>query len=122
MNILENGGFLAIVVVDRIINTNLFLGTSKHVFKLWDKQGIIGKKEMKLLENCIEEMDVPSDIGRLLKKISSNCGSYTAEQWKNWTVIYSMYALKGLLQINIFSVGRPLFWLANIYAKALSLL
>ena len=32
-------------------NTNLFLGTSKHVFKLWDKQGIIGKK---LLEKCIE--------------------------------------------------------------------
>ena len=76
---------------------NLFLGTSKHVFKLWDKQGIIGKKEMKLLEKRIEEMDVPSDIGRLPKKISSNYGSYTAEQWKNWTVIYSMYALKGVI-------------------------
>ena len=38
---------------------------------------------MKLLEKRIEEMDVPSDIGRLPKKISSNYGSYTAEQWKN---------------------------------------
>lgn len=61
------------------------------------KQGIIGKKEMKLLEKRIEEMDVPSDIGRLPKKISSNYGSYTAEQWKNWTVIHSMYALKGVI-------------------------
>ena len=76
---------------------NLFLGTSKYVFKLWDKKGIIGKKEMKLLEKRIEEMDVPTDIGRLPKKISSNYGSYTAEQWKNWTLIYSMFALKGLI-------------------------
>ena len=76
---------------------NLFLGTSKHVFKLWDKQEIIGKKKMKLLEKRIEDMDVPSDIGRLPKKISSNYGSYTAEQWKNWTIIYSMYALKGVI-------------------------
>ena len=75
---------------------NLFLGTAKYVFKLWDKQGIIGKKEMKLLESRIEAMDVPTDIGRLPKKISSNYGSYTAEQWKNWTLIYSMFALKGV--------------------------
>ena len=76
---------------------NLFLGTAKNVFKLWDNQGIISKKQMKLLEKCIEEMDVPTDIGRLPKKISSNYGSYTAEQWKNWTVIYSMFALKGII-------------------------
>ena len=76
---------------------NLFLGTAKYVFKLWDKQGIIGKKEMKLLESRIEAMDVPTDIGRLPKKISSNYGSYTAEQWKNWTLIYSMFALKGVI-------------------------
>ena len=59
---------------------NLFLGTAKYVFKLWDKQGVIAKKEMKRLEKHIEEMDVPTDMGRLPKKISSNYGSYTAEQ------------------------------------------
>ena len=32
-------------------------------------------------------------IRHLPKKISSNYGSYTAEQWKNWTLIYSIYAL-----------------------------
>ena len=77
---------------------NLFLGTSKYVFKLWDKQGIIGKKQMKILEKRIEQMDVPTDIGRLPKRISSNYGSYTAEQWKNWTLIYSVFALKGVIE------------------------
>ena len=79
---------------------NLFLGTAKYVFKLWDKQGIIGKKQMKELEKHIEEMDVPTDVGRLPKKISSNYGSYTAEQWKNWTLIYSMFALKDVIGDN----------------------
>ena len=72
---------------------NLFLGTAKHIFKVWDQKGIITKKNMKVIEKLIEEMDVPTDIRHLPKKISSNYGSYTAEQWKNWTLIYSIYAL-----------------------------
>ena len=31
-------------------------------FNLWDKQGVIGKKEMKQIEMRIEEMDVPTDM------------------------------------------------------------
>lgn len=71
---------------------NLFLGTAKYVFKLWDKKGTIAKKGMKLIQERIEQMDVPSNVGSLPKKISSNYGSYTAEQWKNWILIYSMFA------------------------------
>lgn len=37
------------------------------------------------------------DIGRLPKVISSNYGSYTVEQWKNWTLVYLLYALKDVL-------------------------
>ena len=32
------------------------------------------------------------------KNISSNHGSYTADQWKNWTLVYSIYALKDILE------------------------
>ncbi|CAB3993477.1 Hypothetical predicted protein [Paramuricea clavata] len=42
-------------------------------------------------------LKVPVEIGRLPKQISSNYGSYTAEQWKNWRLIYSLHALKGVL-------------------------
>ena len=41
----------------------------------------------------------------LPKKISSNNGFYTAEQWKNWTSIYSLHTLEGVI---IFSVGYSL--------------
>lgn len=42
-------------------------------------------------------MEVPSNIGRLPQNITSNHGSYTAEQWKNWTLLYSMFVLKDVL-------------------------
>ena len=77
---------------------NLFLGTAKHVFKHWINDRILKKAELEELEKRIERLQVPVDIGRLPKVISSNCGSYTAEQWKNWTLVYSLYALKDVLK------------------------
>lgn len=69
---------------------NLFLGPAKYIFKLWDKLGMMAKKEIKHLEKRFEEMDVPMNKGHLPKKISSNYGSYTEDQWKKWALIYSM--------------------------------
>ena len=76
---------------------NLFLGTAKKQFKLWVSEGHLNAKDLKTIESRIESMEVPVEISRLPKQISSNYGSYTAEQWKNWTLIYSLHALKGVL-------------------------
>ena len=42
-------------------------------------------------------MTVPQDIGRIPGKISSSFTGFTADQWKNWTLVYSLFALKGIL-------------------------
>lgn len=42
-------------------------------------------------------MRVPSDIGRIPRKIASSFGGFTAEQWKNWVIVYSMFTLRGIL-------------------------
>ena len=42
-------------------------------------------------------MTVPQDIGRIPGKISSSFSGFTADQWKNWTLVYSLFALKGIL-------------------------
>ena len=76
---------------------NLFLGTAKHVFKLWVKKNLLTKKDLKVLEERVHSLDVGTGIGRLPHRIASNYGGYTASQWKNWTLIYSMFCLKGLL-------------------------
>ena len=41
----------------------------------------------------IDNMKVPSNMGRIPKKIASNVDSFTSDQWKLWTVVYSEFAL-----------------------------
>lgn len=76
---------------------NLFLGTAKKMFSLWIESQLLSTKNLEELEKKIQAMDIPSSVGRLPAKISSNYGSYTAEQWKNWTLIYSLVCLKNIL-------------------------
>ena len=76
---------------------NLFLGTAKHVFKLWIEKNLLSKKDLKFLEDRINSYDVGTGIGRLPHRIASNYGGYMASQWKNWILIYSIFCLKDLL-------------------------
>ena len=76
---------------------NLFLGTSKKMFQLRNNLQLFSKSQLREIEERIKSVEVLSDIGRLPMRIASNSGSYTAEQWKNWTLIYLIYCLKGIL-------------------------
>lgn len=76
---------------------NLFLGTTKTMMKLiWFKQGLIQDANFPVLQTRVDSMTIPSDLGRIPHKILS-FGSFTAEQWKNWVIIYSMFALRDIL-------------------------
>ena len=76
---------------------NLFLGTAKSMFQLWKERNLLTKDKLKVIEERINRLDVGTGLGRLPHKIASNHGRYKASQWKNWTIIYSTYALHGLL-------------------------
>jgi hypothetical protein len=75
---------------------NLFLGTAKAMFKIWVNNGM-SSKDLQKIEDRIKTIEIPSDLGRLPANISANHGSYTAEQWKNWTLLYSLFCLKDIL-------------------------
>ena len=74
---------------------NLFLGTAKTMFKLWSNR--LANKELEKIEYLIKTIDIPNALGQLPANISANHGSYTAEQWKNWTLTYSLVCLKDIL-------------------------
>lgn len=77
---------------------NLFLGTAKRVFKkIWIPKGILKDRELKEIQARVDSVIVPSTIGRIPKKIASAFGGFTAEQWMNWTIVYSLFALRGLI-------------------------
>ena len=76
---------------------DLFLGTSKKMFNQWNDLKLFSKIQLKEIEERINSIEVPSNTGRLPMRISSNSGSYTAEPWKNWTLLYSAYCLIDIL-------------------------
>ena len=75
---------------------NLFLGTAKYVLKLWT-ENVPSKEQLKEIGRKIEELNTATSIGRIPQKIASNHGNFTAEEWKNWTLTFSMYSLYGIL-------------------------
>ena len=76
----------------------LFLGTSKTVLKrIWMDEEIIRDQDFLVIQERIDNCVVPSDIGRIPYKILSGFSSFTADQFKNWVVYYSMLSLREIL-------------------------
>lgn len=76
---------------------NLFLGTSKKMFTLWLEKDILGPNSLKNLKQSIQNVKVPADVGRIPSNIESNYSRFTAEEWKNWTLYYSLFVLRHVL-------------------------
>ena len=76
---------------------NLFLGTAKHMLKLWLKKDLIKKADFDSLQNTVDSIVVPSEVGRVPHKIKTGFSAFTADQFKNWVTLYSIPALHGYL-------------------------
>ena len=77
---------------------NLFLGIAKHhLQKIWIASGLIKDTDFCVVQDRIDRFLSPPDIGRIPTKIQSGFSSFTAEQFKNWVIHYSIIALRGLL-------------------------
>lgn len=87
------------VIVMNIIDPmhNLFLGTAKKMLFKWIDLNLITKQDMLEIQKKLDAFKVPSDVGRILYKFASNCSGFTADQWKTWTLVFSIYCLKGIL-------------------------
>ena len=76
---------------------NLLTGTAKKVFSQWVKNDILKRKALDEIDEKIKHISSSSDLGRLPTRIASNYGNFTADEWKNWTLYFSIYALDGIL-------------------------
>lgn len=76
---------------------NLFLGTAKHfMFDVLIGQNAFSKEKLDKIKLRLSRAVVPGGLGRLPTSI--NVSTFlTAEQWKNWTVYFSIYCLHDLL-------------------------
>lgn len=76
---------------------NLFWGTAKNMMSKWKDLNLLTKSTFKVLQQRVEDANVPVDIGRIPYKIDSGMSGMTADQWKNWTCVYSLYLLHDIL-------------------------
>jgi len=77
---------------------SVYLGIAKHVMKkLWLQNGILGLDKMAVIQARVDSFTAPTGVGRIPRKIATSFGGFTAEQWKNWVNLYSMFALRDLL-------------------------
>ena len=77
---------------------NLFLGTAKTVLKdVWVQKNIIRPNSLSLIQSRVDKVKVPVSCGRLPKKIASGFAEFMAQKWKNWTCLFSLYALRDLI-------------------------
>ena len=67
---------------------NLFTGTAKHVMKnIWldSDNPLLEKKNLLHLREKLHKLKVPSDVGRMPRKIQNSYGGFPADQWKSFT-------------------------------------
>ena len=96
---------------------NLFLGTAKNVLKnIWveSDKPLLDKKDLLLMQEKLDRVKVPASVGRMPSKICNSYGGFTADQWKTFTILFSIYALWNILQSNDLELWRD-FVLACTY-------
>lgn len=82
---------------------NIFLGIAKLCIKIWKSNNILKSCHFDMIQNRVDMMIPPPNIGRIPAKIGSGFASFTADEWKHWILIYSSYALQGILPDSDYS-------------------
>ena len=76
---------------------NLLLGTAKHMLSVWKELKLLNSDQFELIQQKVDGFHTPSDVGRIPTKISSGFSGFSADQWRNWTLLYSLFSLKDVL-------------------------
>ena len=75
----------------------LFLGIAKHTIKTWKEKAILNPKKFEVSQSKVDLMNPPPNISRIPRKIESGFACFTADEWKHWILIYSLFALYDVL-------------------------
>lgn len=83
---------------------NLLLGTAKYILGVWKELGFLSSSNFTEIQSLVDSFVAPSDIGRIPLKIASGFSDFTADQWRNWIIYYSLPSLKSHLPVQHYNV------------------
>ena len=76
----------------------LYLGIAKHILqRVWIEKEVIPRVKYSLIHQHLNAVQCPSHVGRMPNNVFYCFGGYTADQYKNWVNIFSLFALQGIL-------------------------
>lgn len=96
---------------------NLFLGSGKHMVQVWMNSGFLTSSHCDKIQEVVDGINVPSDIGRIPMKIQSGFSGFKADQFKNWINLFSAIALFDILPTNILQSWRYFVLVCRILCK-----
>ena len=83
---------------------NLFLGSAKHLLNsILIGKDIISETQFNVLQSRVDSVMTPPDIGHIPYKIRSG---FSADQWKNWVVYFSLIAMRDILSNDVLEFWR----------------
>jgi len=99
---------------------NLLLGTPKRILhREWLQNGLISKKSLEEIQEVVCNCTVPNGLGRIPLKISSNFSNLTADEWKNWTLLFSPFVLHNYLPPDHLECWQSYISACKIYCSSL---
>ena len=75
---------------------NLFLGTAKHTFKVWIKNGILNDGKLNKIDERMKALSCPSEVGRITQSMTLY-KTMKSDEWQNWVLLFSLFCLKDLI-------------------------
>ena len=94
---------------------NLFCGTAKKMINIWKELDFLSKENLSKIQHQVECVVCSNDVGKLPSKIEDfNFDNFTADEAKNWTLVFSIFALKDILPTRHLEFWRS-FVLACMY-------
>ena len=76
---------------------NPFLGTAKHMIETWLDTYILTAADLQKVQGRVDALLVPTNIGSIPGKTAKSFSGFTADQCKNWVIVFSSYVLHGIL-------------------------
>ena len=98
---------------------NLLLGTAKRILQTqWIDKGLITSKDFNIIQERIKNCILPINTGRIPRKITSAFFSLTADEWKNWTLLYSLVTLHDILPSEHLACWKLFVSACQIYCSS----
>ena len=74
-------------------NQSYALSTSWHSPSCDFYMERFGDKDLNVIQQKVNSFVTPDNVGCVSSKIASSFSGFTAVQWRNWTLIFSLYSL-----------------------------